>query len=273
MKRHRDVRFARDTENRPVSIILTTLAGHAYQGEDNVYDAVLRLISDMPRHIEVRAGRWWVANPVEPDENFADKWNEKPERRDAFLKWLVDVRNDMIRAAGANGLNESACELKKHLSNDVDSARAKMLNENLAISSFSGRPTTPEITVASHSQAPTWPMQPIYKASVKASLHYARGARKISGLARRRISKNLWIKFSVETTTPEPYSVFWKVVNNGIEARAANQLRGNIFAEESGTGKVRWERTAYTGTHWVEAYIVKQGRCVAVGERKYVMVR
>lgn len=273
LKRHRDVRFASDTENRPVSIILTTLAAHAYQGEDNVYDALLRLVSDMPQHIEVRQGRWWVANPVEADENFADKWNEKPERRDAFLKWLVDVRKDMISAAGANSLNESANVLKKHLLGDVDSARAKLFNQSLGISSFSGRPTTPEITVAPHSESPIWPMQLIYKASLKASLHYARGARKISDLARRKISKHLWIKFTVETTAPEPYSVFWKVVNTGQEAKAANQLRGKIFAEESETGRVRWEHTAYVGTHWVEAYIVKQGRCVAVSERKYVMVR
>jgi hypothetical protein len=273
LKRHRDVRFASDPENRPVSIILTTLAAHAYKGEDTVYDAILRLVSDMPGYIEVRNGRWWVENPVESDENFADKWNEKPERRDAFLKWLVDVRRDMTEAAEATSLNESTFILKKHLSGDVESARAKLLNEGLAIGSFTGRPTAPEITVASHSQAPTWPLQVTHKASIKASLHYAKGARKISDLARRRISKKLWIKFSLETTTPEPYGVFWKVVNTGAEARAANQLRGNIFPEESGTGRVRWEHTAYTGTHWVEAYIVKNGRCVAISERKYVLVR
>jgi len=274
LKRHRDVRFRDDPENRPVSIILTTLAARAYRGEDNIYDALLRLVSDMPQSIEVRDGRWWVENPVEPDENFADKWNEKPERRNAFLKWLRDVATDIKAAAGAGTLDEAAHMLKGQLnSTEVDSARVKLFQDGLALGSFSGRPSIPEVTYASHSQAPTWPISQSYKASIKASLHYARGARRISELARRRISKNLWIKFDVMTTAPHPYKVFWKVVNNGAEARAAQQLRGSIFSESSGTGKTLWEHTAYTGTHWVEAYIVKDGYCVAMSPMKYVMVR
>lgn len=38
-----------------------------------------------------RNGKWWVQNPVDPDENFADKWNEYPERREAFMQWLKKV--------------------------------------------------------------------------------------------------------------------------------------------------------------------------------------
>jgi Adenylyl/Guanylyl and SMODS C-terminal sensor domain/Second Messenger Oligonucleotide or Dinucleotide Synthetase domain len=274
LKRHRDVRFRGDLENRPVSIILTTLAAHAYRGEDNIYDALLRLVTDMPEHIEVRSGRWWVQNPVEPGENFADKWNEKPERRDAFLKWLRDVEKDIKTAAGASSLDEAANLLKHQLvSTEVDSARAKLFQDGLGLASFSGKPTVPEVTSALHSQEPIWPVSPNYNASVKATLHYARGARRMSELARRRISKNLWIKFVAETTTPPPYKVFWKVVNNGVEARAAQQLRGTIFPDSSGLGNVLWEHTAYTGTHWVEAYVVKDGYCVATTGKKYVMVR
>jgi hypothetical protein len=36
LKRHRDVYFAGDYENRPISIIITTLAAHAYKNQENV---------------------------------------------------------------------------------------------------------------------------------------------------------------------------------------------------------------------------------------------
>ncbi len=94
----------------------------------------------------------------------------------------------------------------------------------------------------------------------------------MSALARRKIAKNLWIRFEVQTNTPRPYQVFWKVVNNGAEARVAQQLRGEIFPGSPGAGDVQWEHTAYTGTHWLEAYIVKDGYCVAVAPKKFVIV-
>jgi hypothetical protein len=98
LKRHRDVYFAGDPENRPVSVIITTLAAHAYKNQDNVYDALAGLVSDMPKYIECRDGKWWVENPVEAGENLADKWNEKPERRNAFVVWLDRIRKDAGQA-------------------------------------------------------------------------------------------------------------------------------------------------------------------------------
>ncbi len=274
LKRHRDVRFRGDPENRPVSIILTTLATRAYKGEGNVYDALLRLASDMPKYIEVRDKRWWVENPVENDENFADKWNEKPARRDAFLEWLRHLERDMRYAANAQDLVSAASILRKQLdSAAVDNAIVKLLKGDLPSALFAGRPTLPEITSAEHSEKPTWPMLQVYRASIKASLHYAKNTRRISELARRKIAKKLWIKFVAETSAPYPYKVFWKVVNNGSEAREAEQLRGKIFEDSSTQGNVLWEHTAFTGTHWVEAYIVKDGVCVGMSPKKYVMVR
>ena len=46
------------------------------------------IVTGMPKYIENRNGKWWVKNPVDKDENFADRWNEYPERRLAFLRWF-----------------------------------------------------------------------------------------------------------------------------------------------------------------------------------------
>jgi hypothetical protein len=86
LKRHRDMHFRIDPDNRPVSIILTTLAALAYRNQPNVYDALVDIARDMPNHIERRNNRWWVANPIEPDENFADRWNQYSVRRENFMR-------------------------------------------------------------------------------------------------------------------------------------------------------------------------------------------
>ena len=57
LKRHRDLRFATDPDNRPVSILITTLAAHAYRPHPQTYEALRQIVRDMPRFIENRDGK------------------------------------------------------------------------------------------------------------------------------------------------------------------------------------------------------------------------
>ena len=87
LKRHRDVRYNGD-DDKPISVIITTLAAKAYDNESNLYDAILKIVLGMREHIEQRAGVWWIVNPVNPLENFADKWQECPRKAKLFFEWL-----------------------------------------------------------------------------------------------------------------------------------------------------------------------------------------
>ena len=61
---------------------------------------------------------------------------------------------------------------------------------------------------------------------------------------------------------PPPYKVWWKVRNTGPEAASIpGGLRGQLLPDD-GTSS-RSETTKYRGRHYVEAYIVKDGRVVA----------
>lgn len=60
------------------------------------------------------------------------------------------------------------------------------------------------------------------------------------------------------------YDVYWKVRNDGKEATRLNALRGQI---ELGNA-YRSETTSYRGNHYVEVYIVKDGRCAAVDRQR-----
>ena len=106
LKRHRDMRFLNDGDDKPVSIIITTLAAHAYNNEADIVDSLLSLLDGMPRYIESRNGVSWVANPVNPMENFADKWHENPQREVKFRKWLQQVDNDLTKALESGNLGQ-----------------------------------------------------------------------------------------------------------------------------------------------------------------------
>lgn len=104
LKRHRDIFFKdhndEDKKEKPISCIITTLAGNAYQGEASVYDAFLNIVFDMKNHIQnhnPHSGleEKWVANPVNLLENFADRWRFPDSKRERFFyEWLDNLEND-----------------------------------------------------------------------------------------------------------------------------------------------------------------------------------
>jgi len=78
-----------------------------------------------------------------------------------------------------------------------------------------------------------------------------------------RLPKDYSIRFEARTNVPRPFEMRWQVVNTGDEAERAGQLRGGFYDGDGNGGLIRKESTRYTGMHWVECFIVKDGRCVA----------
>jgi hypothetical protein len=111
MKRHRDVMFEGDSD-RPISIIITTLAAHAYEEEGTIYDALMMLLYNMSKHIKYINGLTYIPNPVAPSENFADKWNKYPIKRIKFFNWIEKAKKDFESLKGM----ESELEVNRCLS-------------------------------------------------------------------------------------------------------------------------------------------------------------
>jgi hypothetical protein len=95
LKRHRDIYFQEDAKAAPPSILITTLAAHAYRGDQNLFEAVAMMAETMPRYIERGLNGWIVSNPVQPEENFADKWRTDPERQRKFMAWVETLKRDL----------------------------------------------------------------------------------------------------------------------------------------------------------------------------------
>ena len=96
LKRHRDIMFQNQKEMKPISIIITTLAAQAYQGETDLSTALGGILDRMESFIKDLEPR--VPNPTNPAEDFADKWDtEKGRRLDLegnFRNWLRQARGD-----------------------------------------------------------------------------------------------------------------------------------------------------------------------------------
>lgn len=98
LKRHRDIMFKDDPDDKPISIIITTLAALAYDNQAELYEALVSIVGGMPNHIQKVNGISLISNPVNPKENFADKWKENPQRELKFRNWLLRVKLDLESA-------------------------------------------------------------------------------------------------------------------------------------------------------------------------------
>lgn len=165
MKRHRDLRFDHHERIKyaPISIIITTLAGHLYGNEGDVYSALSGIVGNLQAHaalVEGKAidrsleamglvqrnsdGTWYVGNPVNPAENLADRWHEDNHARArAFFAWVDALQKDLINILG----DTNPHVLKEHLSRVLGAAAVtKHLDEVVSPPSVVDRPPRIHIT-------------------------------------------------------------------------------------------------------------------------------
>ncbi len=104
LKRHRDIMFRHDPDTHPISIIITTLAARAYQGETDLGEAMERILAEMGNLVHPEIPR--VPNPVNPAEDFADKWYTAEGRQkrleDNFYVWLEQAKADLVTITHSN---------------------------------------------------------------------------------------------------------------------------------------------------------------------------
>lgn len=169
MKRHRDIRFNQSDRVKyaPISVIITTLAAHLYGNESDVYSALSGIVGKLQAHsalIEGKAidrslvemgliqrrldGTWYLGNPVNPDENFADRWHEDNHARArAFFSWIESLQADLLSI-----LSESdPHKLKDHLGRSLGFATTSNVFNFLILPDV-GIETPPRIHIASAPQ-------------------------------------------------------------------------------------------------------------------------
>lgn len=267
LKRHRDIMFQKKSDDKPISIIISTLAGHAYNNESDLLDTLQNLVKDMPLYVQNINGVILIPNPVNPLENFADKWQEHPQRKQNFYKWLQQMQEDLDKALELDDIPGVGESLKPRLGERVVNEAMQNLSNGknrTALTLAANIAAKPRRFNVPHRHAPKWPVVP-------------NGFVKIKGWATRRgfrpfeiksdsspLPKHDSLRFEAHTNVPNPYKVYWQVVNTGNEARVANGLRGGFYDSIIEKGRlIRKESTLYKGMHWIECFIIKDGTCWA----------
>ena len=96
LKRHRDIFFSDDEDSKPASIIITTLSARAYQGENEIDEALETILFSIGRLVNATSP--YVPNPVNPAEDFADRWSDPASRHlnleAKFGQWLRQAQVD-----------------------------------------------------------------------------------------------------------------------------------------------------------------------------------
>lgn len=129
LKRHRDVRFTNHpmAPDKPISMIITTLAAKLYNGEPNVFltlrnianqfdmlSALLYPGYNIDNSLQKQSlitrkddGTWVIPNPVNPNENFSDRWHENNDQKArAFFQWASWVKEDIVEILGTNDVGK-----------------------------------------------------------------------------------------------------------------------------------------------------------------------
>ena len=103
LKLHRDTFFRANPEKKPASILITTLAGRAYDGQRDLFKSYRSVANRLQFGVEKRRDGYWVPNPAHDKENFADRWNSDPERKTHFDRWVETLLRDLDDAGTAVG--------------------------------------------------------------------------------------------------------------------------------------------------------------------------
>ncbi len=152
LKRHRDIVFKNDKDDKPVSMIITTLAAHAYNNEVDLYDAMLSIVNGMEEYILNKGGVSWVPNPVNPEENFADKWREHPEREMKFRKWIKQVQTDLEEAYQCRYFEDMLDKLKPRFGDRLVNIAAAKMPAELKPSTIAAASAGPAIHITNPSK-------------------------------------------------------------------------------------------------------------------------
>lgn len=266
LKRHRDGTFSDRPDVKPASIIITTLAAHAYNQEESLVGALFAILSRMDLYVEDRQGVPWIKNPSDPRENFADRWVREPALKASFYEWLDAARADFRAAAALNDEDAIVTQLSSRMGRALLERALSGTGPGI-VSAGARRTAQSHILSAPHKQAPIWPALAVGSSYVRiASATVARRGFRPARIGSNgaALSKNCDLKFEADTNVQWPYDVYWQVVNTGNEARAAGNLRGGFEPSRVEHGHlIRRESTRYSGTHSIECFIVKNGYCVA----------
>ena len=252
LKRHAEVMFDDNSDYKPSSIIITTLATKAYSSvanKDDFLSLIKEIISKLEFCLDCQDGKPCVLNPVDQREDLSIKWKSDETYFNEFKNWLDKLKFDFSVENSINNLNEQFALINRSMH--------KVSNDTQLSESVNSLP---------YHLKSKWKDNMWKDVTIKAVV-YQKSFLPKSLNSGQAIGKNVDIKFEVKAENLNLYDIYWQVTNTGFEAQKANQLRGDFYESHIEEGKkIRKESSCYVGKHYVEAFLVKDNTCVGKSE-------
>ena len=267
---------SRSSWNLPGGLIISVLVDECYRldyDRDDValYDTMVAIHDRLRRDIEV-----W--SPVSIAELLTNK--------EEYKKQVERFRDKLdIAITNLEPLFEDGCTTDKAMSawnkvfnhpfwaeaveEESETDERLEIDEGARVLSNTPKPL---LDRTDHQQRIPWSF--VKRHGVRFDAYIYQGKKFMGGLNSngRTIRSNYDLKFVVKTDTRGDYQVFWQVVNTGRHAGSVGGGRGDVFESKCSNPSVHWEKSLYTGKHWIECFIVKDGICVARSRRFYVNI-
>jgi len=279
-------KYIRDRKEIPIkSVLLTTIMGNQINDGDSrisidLPTAFRILIQRMDNYLQSYQNAPIVANPALPTEYFnrdldQDKFIESKNK-------IHDIRAKVEEAYLCADAEESVTKWRNVFGDDFPLA-----DEDV------GKAVSPSIVFSlgdySHRQAITAipgcrgeSLNNSIRVRIDGYLYSNDGNKKFRGIKSNvKIGSGFGLRYVAHTNAREPYEMYWQVVNTGQHATncGVTALRGGFFKAHLLTGgmssnkHINWERSLYTGCHWIECFIIQNNLCEARSGRFYVNIK
>lgn len=276
IKRHRDVYYRNNPDDGPASVIITALMGLSYNNEESIEDILRNNPITWPSYIKKINNKYSIKIPGLPDDDYADKWNgEDPDAAKRFFKWHAKLISDLDKLFAQYDLN-SFLKVAKEMF--LDGTIDKVLNENASIRDSLERTLNKQLPMVIEDSHPLFKhalnITERYRYVPKINIEFKIFAHIYSDETDAKqsendigyfddnsplLSKELWLRFTATIKNLKNYTVLWQVTNTGKEAKDSKEvdpLRGKFYKCERGLFRTRIEHTAYSGTHFVQAFLI-----------------
>ena len=268
---------SRSSWNLPGGLIISVLVDECYQPDHYRDDVALynTMVAIRDRLLIITE----VYSPVSTIESLTnkDKYKKQVERlRDeldsAITKLAPVFKDDCTEDEAMSAWNSvfyhpfwaEAVEEESETEDDSDIDERALSSSNTA---------KPVLGGTGHQEPMPWAFDKRHRVRLYAYTYLGKKI-KLSGLKSdgRTIKNGLDLKYVVKTNVRGSYQIFWQVVNTGSHAESDGGRRGKIIESNDPNLLVHWEESLYTGKHWIECFIVKDGICVARSGRFYVNI-
>lgn len=257
------------------SIILNTLLGEqvndaALLEDENCYSDVpttlYTIMKKLKSYVKDHEYMPTIADPGETGENLGDRWHQDGW---AVFRTKMIYYSDKITEAYDETDKEKSLNKWQEVFGDCFK-KPECKSEESATESHRSLVSYNNTEQQIADLGFPLRINPVYKVRLTARVNKKIGHRHYDLHTQgNKVGRGRQITFTVKNfNIPQPYTIYWKTLNRGQNAIESNCIRGQIMAG----GITHQEPTSFTGNHFVECYIVKDGICVAKDRQSVIII-